>query len=130
MLPSTCGQAGDDGDVADELDLGLGDIEAGDGELAVAHAVELLGLGEDLAGGGDAEVVLGEQAVHGGDVVGDEGAAPLALEADDLGAFGALVLVMVAALRGGVRKGRCEEGYGQSGKHPGWQPAQHRRTGC
>ena len=80
------------------LILGLGDIELGDDELAVAHAIELLGLGEDLAGGGDAEVVVGEELVHGGNVVGEGGLLPFVLERDDLGAFGALVLTVLLLL--------------------------------
>ena len=33
-----------------------------------AGAVQLHGFGVDLAGPGDADVILGEQAIHGGDV--------------------------------------------------------------
>jgi len=55
---------------------------------------------------------------------------PFALEGDDLGAFGALVLTVFAVLRGGVRKSGYEDGSHHNNKHPHWQPAQHGRTGC
>lgn len=49
---------GDDGDGADNLDFLVADIELGDVEAVVAGPVELHGLGVDLTGPGDADVVV------------------------------------------------------------------------
>src|SRR5665213_2774516 len=88
------GEAGHDRYVANQLDLEFGGIEPGDDELAVAHVVELLCLGEDFAGGGDAEIVVGEELVHGRNVVSQCCCAPLILELDDLLALHVLSVAM------------------------------------
>jgi hypothetical protein len=124
------GQAGDDGDVADELDAGVVDVEPGKFELAIAHVIELLGLGEDLAAGVDAEVVVGEQLIHGGNVVGESRLLPFMLEGDDLGALDMLVFAVPTILRGGERKGGHQERGRDHNQHAHWHPAQHGRTGC
>ena len=53
-----CGTAGNNSDRADDLDLDVGEIKAVYDEGAVAQAIQLLGLGVDLAGPGDADVVV------------------------------------------------------------------------
>lgn len=49
---------GDDGDGADELDFGVGEIQTAEDEGVSAEAIKLDGLGVDLAGPGDADVVV------------------------------------------------------------------------
>ena len=61
---------------------------------------------------------------------GEGGLLPFFLEGDDLGAFGALVLTVLAVLGGGVRNSCHEQGSHHNNEHPHWQPAQHGRTGC
>jgi len=91
------GERGDDGDAgADALDFDVGDVEFSEAELAGAHAVELLGLGDDFAGGGDAEEVVGEEFVHGRNVAGELGLTPLLLK----GVHFELHLVLVVGLGG------------------------------
>lgn len=129
------GQGGDDGDVADELDFELGGIEAGEDKLAVSHVVELLRFGEDLSGGGDAEVVVGEELVHGGDVVGKGGGLPLFLEFDDLFPLQMLVLVVrMRHLRRDERGRHTEESGEEQGCNSHWESAdrwkEHGCTGC
>jgi len=91
------GQRSDDGYLTAQLDVEVGEVEAGNGGGAGAHTVELLGLGEDVAVGGDAEVVVGEKLVHCDDVVGELGGAPLAFERDDL-VVGDMFVVLVVAV--------------------------------
>lgn len=129
------GEGGDDGDVADELDFEFGDIQPGKDELAVSHVVELLGFGEDFSGGGDAEVVVGEELVHGGDVVGKGGGLPLFLEFDDLFPLEMLVLVVgMRHLRGDERGRHPEESGEEQRCNSHWETAdrwrEHGCTGC
>ena len=128
-------EGGDDGDVADELDFKLGDVELREGELAVSHVVELLRFGEDFSGGGDAEVVVGEELVHGGDVVGQGGGLPLFLEFDDL--FPLQMFALVARMRRLRRdeRGRHTEESGEEQRcNSHWESAErwreHGCTGC
>jgi len=86
---------GDDGDGTDDLDFAIGDIELGDGEAAVAGSVELHGLGVDLAGPGDADVIGRQHLVHGGGVAGEGCGFPLIFERHDL-LFGELAAGMHA----------------------------------
>ena len=88
-------QRGDDRYLTTELDVEVGEVEAGDGDSAGAHTVELLGLGEDVAVGSDAEIVVGEELVHGDDVVRKLGSAPLVLECDDLVVCRVLVVTVM-----------------------------------
>lgn len=129
------GEGGDDGDVADELDFELGGIETGEDKLAVSHVVELLSFGEDFAGGGDAEVVVGEELVHGGDVVGEGGRLPLFLEFDDLFPLQMLALMVWMRRLRRDKHGRHPEESGEEQRcNSHWESAdrwrEHGCTGC
>jgi hypothetical protein len=76
-------------------------------------AIELHGLGIDLAGPGDPDVVFGEQVIHGGDIAFDGGGLPLLFEILDIlpGVFVGMVLSHSAAPRAEARRpGRAGSG--------------------
>jgi hypothetical protein len=57
------------GQIAADLDLGVGDVHPVDIQPTGPHPVQLLSLGHNLACRRDAEELVGKQPVHGGDVL-------------------------------------------------------------
>src|SRR6202034_200080 len=84
------GKRGDNGHLANQLNLLLGHVHRVESQRAIAHAVEELLLGATLAVGGDAEKIVGEQLVHGGDIASQLRAAPLPLKRLNMRALHAL----------------------------------------
>lgn len=78
--PLNLGTRGDDGDGANQFDLALDEIETGQGDLVGAHPVKLLGFRADLAGDGNADVVVREEFIHGGNVAAELSQPPLLLK--------------------------------------------------
>ena len=63
------------------LDLDVGHIEPAEHEIMGTDAIELHGLGADLAVPRNADIIVREQFVEFGGVAGEGGSAPLLLEA-------------------------------------------------
>jgi len=84
------GERGDDGHLADQLNLLLGYIHRIESQRAIAHPIEKLLLGANFAVGGNAEEIVGEELVHGGDIASELRTAPLLLKRLNMIALNAL----------------------------------------
>ena len=87
------------------LTLAVAQVETSEGDLVHAHAIKLLGFRVHLAGDGDADVVVGEELVHGGDVTGELGLAPLLFEGLDL-LLGSVLFLVEGLVPGGAERWR------------------------
>jgi hypothetical protein len=71
------GAGGDDGGIAVDADLEVVEIERGDVEGASAAQGQGLGLGLDDTASADADIVVGEEAIHNGYVIAQLSIPPL-----------------------------------------------------
>ena len=109
-----CCARGDNGNRADHLDLDIGEVHAADDQGAIFGAVELHGFGVDLAGPGDADVILRQQLIHGSGIAANSGGPPLLFEVGDL-----LLRLFAVVVVGGRDRRRLRQDDQRKQEQPG-----------